>query len=148
MLDFIYDGVEPDYQMPAGITPLGESVFRWLIWTPATAGVRARRAYIAQEIDRSPAAIASAFGRRRTCSRNQSVLEMSVPGAVQLTAPDQDELALAAIRERYSDKPRHAIAASVFDLLENRISPGTCDMVYWLGLYDYLPDATAKRRRW
>ena len=146
MMDYIY-GREEAWEQPEA-TALGSAIFQYTTGAPASAGVRERRCYVAEMLDR--------IGREKT---NQHVLavaaghlrEASLSSALRrnrfdrFVAMDADAESLETIRDAYGRFGVEAVVANIRRMLTGRLDLGTFDLIYTTGLYDYLTDSTAKR---
>ena len=63
----------------------------------------------------------------------------------EVVALDQDPLSLSIVRATCAGLPVTCVPAGVGDLLKGRVELGEFDLIYAAGLYDYLPDALARR---
>jgi extracellular factor (EF) 3-hydroxypalmitic acid methyl ester biosynthesis protein len=142
-LDFIY-GVAP--WRPAG--PFEEALYRWEYQTHSCRGVRARRDWLAAEIDRAAALRPGARMLSIACGhlREASLSEALRDGRVgELIAFDQDRQSLAEVRSAYGSLAVRTFEGSVRGLLAGRYELGRFDFVYSAGLYDYLALPIARR---
>jgi extracellular factor (EF) 3-hydroxypalmitic acid methyl ester biosynthesis protein len=142
LFDFIY-GLEP---LPADTSPLGEQFYRWQLMQSVCRSIRARRDLVAETIDgladrvRRPAILSVGCGHLREAHKSRAVTEGRID---RFRALDQDWQTLSVVE---SELPRIEIAnTSVRDLLAGKANFKGTDLVYSLGLYDYLEDATATK---
>jgi hypothetical protein len=144
MMDYIYSGVAPP-----GTSDMGAKVFSATTRLPGPLSVIQRRNYIAQLIDdiarqnTHPRILSVACGHLIEAGCSQAVQS----GAVEaFYALDQDPQSLAKVE---ADKPEGAriitVNASVKSIMEGRISYANLNLIYALGLYDYLSEEAAKK---
>lgn len=147
MLDMLYF---PDGRgaPAAGCTPLGERLFRMTTATEAPDAVRERREVLAGFVDRAcaeaarPRVLAVAAGHLREAELSAAA---NSGGVGEYVALDQDAESLREVDRAYGRLGVRTHHASVRPLLTGRHGLGSFDAVYAAGLYDYLPDATARR---
>lgn len=144
MLDFVYNGVPPE-----GTTVIGRRVFHGTTRLSNGLSVIKRRDYLADLIDRTARQIDSARILAVACGhlREAQVSEALRAGVVgTLYAFDQDADSLAKVE---ADKPSGAnivpVQGSVMTLLRGKTGYSDLNLIYALGLYDYLRDAIARR---
>ena len=146
MMDFIY-GREEGWEPPPA-TDVGRVVFEYTTGAPASAGVRERRCYIAELLDR--------IGRTKPTSHILSVAaghlrEASLSVAVRrqqfgrFVAMDTDKESVAEIDRRYGRYGIQPVVANARQMLTGKLDLGTFDLIYSTGLYDYLADETGKQ---
>lgn len=146
MMDFIY-GREDQRPLPESDL-IGRRIFDYTTLAPASEGVRARRAFVAAQIDR----IAEARNRPHILSIASGHLrEASVSVAVRrrrtgrFLALDADPLSAAEVARSYGPYGVETVTASFTRLLGRPRHRGEFDLVYSTGLFDYLNERTAKR---
>jgi SAM-dependent methyltransferase len=145
MMDYIY-GQEEDWAMPSS-SKLGEAIFRYTTSAPASAGVRERRCYIAELLDRigrtglNPSVLSVAAGHLREASLSLAVRRRQFQRFVAL---DTDPLSIKEISRSYGKYGVEPVVANARLMLTGKMDLGKFDLVYSTGLYDYLADATAK----
>lgn len=146
MLDYIY-GSEEQWPEPEA-SPLGLAIFRYTTQAPASAGVRARRGFVADLLDRlvevrpEPEVLSIAAGHLREASLASSVKRGRVG---RLVAMDADAVSLKEVERQYGRYGVETVPADLRRLLTGRISLGSFDLVYSTGLFDYLAEATGRR---
>jgi extracellular factor (EF) 3-hydroxypalmitic acid methyl ester biosynthesis protein len=146
MMDYIY-GLGEASTAARDATPLGRAILAHMSTRPSACAVRYRRRLLADLIDRTAArggdtVFALAAGHLR---------EVELSGAVQngqitnFVAMDQDTASLAVVARDYTQLGISAVSGSVRHILSGKAKPGTFDLVYAAGLFDYLgaPVATA-----
>jgi extracellular factor (EF) 3-hydroxypalmitic acid methyl ester biosynthesis protein len=135
LIDLIYDQVPP-----AGTSEIGASLFNVTISAPAGHAVRQRREY-AQTIFKS----AWDEGKRicvLACGHLREVDALAGQDFSQVTLVDQDPISLDVVRAKHGGSAT-IIEANVFRYLRAAAARGDrFDLVYTLGLTDYL-DAKA-----
>jgi SAM-dependent methyltransferase len=147
LLDFVY-GREEGWPVPEQTSELGRKLFAYTNQSHACEAVRARRGFIADLVDRlvdevpRPHVLSVAAGHLREALLCAAVKRRRVGRYVAL---DSDGDSLAEVRRCYSCHGVETLQASVRQLLTRRVSPGTFDLVYSTGLFDYVPQAAAQR---
>ena len=130
------------------LTPLGSAMLAATIAMPAAFAVRERMRFAAREIDLAaarkpqPTIVAMAAGHAREAAYSVALRAGKVGSFLAL---DQDQRSLDVIRADYGSlgiEPRHV---SVQDLLQGSRPVHDADLIYALGLYDYLTDLIAQR---
>jgi len=150
LLDFIY-GREEGWQPPEGTSELGRKVFEYLTLTPACEGVRARRGFIADLLDRlvnevaRPHVLSIAAGHLREAELSSAVRRRKVGRYVAL---DSDPASLKEIERSYGRFGVEPFLATIRQLLTQKVDLGLFDVVYSTGLFDYLQETTAQRLTW
>jgi hypothetical protein len=146
LLDFIY-GEEEGWPAPDA-SAMGKSIFASTTGSSACEAVRARRAFIADLVDRFvdempyPHLLSIAAGHLREAELCAAVKRRKFGRYVAL---DSDKESLAEVQRSYSRFGVEPVAASVRQLLTHRVDLGPFDFVYATGLFDYLPLASARR---
>ncbi|TWU33179.1 hypothetical protein Q31b_57870 [Novipirellula aureliae] len=146
MMDYIY-GREEAWGQPEA-TALGSAIFQYTTGAPASAGVRERRCYVAEMLDRigreksDQQVLAVAAGHLREASLSSAIRRNRFE---RFVAMDADAESLEEIRDAYGRFGVEAVVANIRRMLTGRLDLGTFDLIYTTGLYDYLTDATAKR---
>lgn len=149
MMDFIYDGAPP-----AGTTPVGAGVFCATTRAGMGLSVRYRRHLLQSLIDDTVVrherarVLSVAAGH---CRELQGSLVESAGFGGEFVALDQDPLSCQEIARAHVGHPvrvvnqgvRELAGSSQGSLLADAL--GSFDLIYSAGLYDYLPDALAKR---
>lgn len=146
LLDMIY-GPEEQWPEPAA-SPLGTSIYRYTSAAPAAEGVRARRGFIADLVDRlaveTPglSILAVAAGHLREASLSAAVRRRRIGRFVAL---DADPISLQEVDRAYGAYGVETVVAPFSHLITGRAQPGKFDLVYSTGLFDYLSDSTGRR---
>lgn len=146
LLDMIY-GPEERWPEPAA-SPMGKSIYRYTSAAPAPEGVRARRGFIADLIDRLAAEtpglsiLAVAAGHLREASLSAAVRRRRLGRFVAL---DADAVSLQEVNRAYGAFGVETVVAPFSHLITGRAQPGKFDLVYSTGLFDYLSDSTGRR---
>ena len=149
LLDFIY-GEEEGWPAPEA-SEMGKSIFASTTRSAAPEAVRARRAFIADLVDRMvedvphPHLLSIAAGHLREVELCAAVKRRKLGRYVAL---DSDRESLAEVQRAYGRFGVEPVAASVRQLLTGRLDLGQFDFVYATGLFDYLPLAAAQRLTW
>ncbi len=145
MMDYIY-GQEEDWAPPP-TTRLGETIFRYTTGAPASAGVRERRCYIAELLDKTgrngagAQVLSVAAGHLREASLSLAVRRQQFQRFVAL---DTDQQSIREINQRYGKYGVQSVVANARQMLSGQLDLGSFDLIYSTGLYDYLADTTAK----
>ncbi len=146
LLDLIY-GEEEGWPSPAA-SEMGRKIFASTSCSSACRAVRARRALIANLVDRiteevqHPHFLSIAAGHLREAELCAAVKRRQFGRYVAL---DSDQESLAQVQRSYGRYGVEPVAASVRQLLTRRVDLGRFDFVYATGLFDYLPLAAAQR---
>lgn len=146
LLDLIY-GPEEKWPGPSG-SPLGMNIYRYTSAAPAAEGVRARRGFIADLIDRittdSPGVhiLAVAAGHLREACLASAVRRRRIGRFVAL---DSDPVSMEEVKRAYGSYGVETVAAPFSHLITGRVDMGKFDLAYTTGLFDYLSNATGRR---
>lgn len=147
LIDFIY-GREEHWPLPDGTTDLGRRIFDYTTAAPASEGVRARREFVANMLDRlvdeidRPHVLSIAAGHLREAILSSAVRRRKLG---RLVALDSDTNSLDEVVRSYSHYHVEVIPASIRQLLARKVGLGDFDLVYTTGLFDYLQQTTAQR---
>ena len=150
LLDFIY-AREEEWPPPDGVTELGARIYEYTTRSAACEGVRARRGFIADLLDRTaertPRAhvMSVAAGHLREAELSAAVKRRRFGRFVAL---DSDRESLSQIERSYGRFGVETARATIRQLLTQKIDPGRFDVIYSTGLFDYLQHATAARLAW
>jgi extracellular factor (EF) 3-hydroxypalmitic acid methyl ester biosynthesis protein len=146
MMDYIYGREE--FWPPPECSPLGRKIFDFTTTAPASEGVRARRGYVAHLIDRTaeemrrPHVLSVAAGHFREAALAASVKRRRLGRCVAL---DGDADSLKEVERCYS---RYNVEPALFrvrQLLAGKAALGKFDLIYSLGLFDYLTQPVGQR---
>jgi hypothetical protein len=146
MLDYIY-GSEEHWDVPEA-TELGRRIFSYTTKAPASEGVRARRGYIADAIDevaadvKRPHVLSIAAGHFREASLSAAVKRGRLGRMVTL---DADAESLRRVQQDYGHFGIEPVPAPFARMLAGKVPLGRFDLIYSLGLFDYLSDAIGRR---
>ncbi len=146
LLDYIY-GVEENWPEPE-MSSLGQMIFEYTSRSAAPEGVRARRAYIARQIDdlaerkTTPDILSVACGHFREALLS-SALKRKKLGHVM--ALDSDPRSLEVVDREYETWGIQTESINARTLLTGQADLGHYDLVYSLGLFDYLKANTSRR---
>jgi SAM-dependent methyltransferase len=146
MIDYIY-GREEQWTLPE-MTTLGRRIFDYTTLAPASEGVRARRGFIADLLDRLafdrrlPHVLSVASGHLREASLSSAVRRRKLG---RLVALDGDAASLREVERCYRFYGVETVPAKVIKLISPKFEIGQFDLVYSTGLFDYL-DAEFGRR--
>jgi extracellular factor (EF) 3-hydroxypalmitic acid methyl ester biosynthesis protein len=147
LIDFIY-GREEHWPLPEGTTDLGREIFDYTTSNPAPEGVRERRDFIANLLDRlveehdRPHVLSIAAGHLREVMLSSAVRRRKFG---RFLALDSDTESLEEVDRSYSRYGVEVMAATIRLLLSNKTGLGEFDLVYSTGLFDYLQQTTAQR---
>ena len=145
MMDYIY-GREEGWAPPPA-TDLGLAVFDYTTGAPASAGVRERRCYIAELLDKigrtapDSHVLAVAAGHLREASLSVAVRRRQFE---RFIAMDTDQESVREINQNYGRYGIQGVVANARQMLTGKLDLGAFDLIYTTGLYDYLADETAK----
>ena len=148
ILDYIYAGQNPPAELLDACTPLGRQVYQAINRDPACRGVRERRRIIADAIDdiaasRSrPEVFSVACGHVREAQLSKAVAAGALGRYVAL---DQDAASLNVVEQELGALGVQTLHARVRELVRGTLDVGRFDLVYSVGLYDYLQDPLARR---
>lgn len=149
MMDFIYDGAPP-----AGTSAVGADVFRATTRAGMGLSVRYRRQLLRSLIDDTvvrherPRLLSVAAGH---CRELQGSLVEDAGFAGEFVALDQDPLSCQEIARVHAGHAVRVVNQGVRELAGSSQGSvladalGRFDLIYSAGLYDYLPDALARR---
>ncbi|HUG90109.1 MAG TPA: class I SAM-dependent methyltransferase [Planctomycetaceae bacterium] len=146
ILDYIY-GREELWPEPDA-TPIGRAIFRYTTGAPAAEGVRARRGFMAELIDRlaesvpHPHVLSIASGHLREANLAAAVRRRRLG---RLVALDADAESLREVASCYGPYGVETCHADFRKLLAGRSGLGRFDLVYSTGLFDYLHHAAGRR---
>ena len=150
MLDFIYaseDGLaHPSIKSNSA---LGQQICVHLSNNaPASRAVRDRRRVVIRALNdltashTKPYVLSLACGHAREAKRCAAFLDGRFG---RFVAMDQDKESLATVSRELAPLGVTPLAASVRDILTNRVEVGRFDLIYSTGLYDYLTEPVGQR---
>jgi len=146
MMDYIY-GREERWSPPEA-ERLGQLIFDFTTGAPASEGVRARRGYVAEMIDRladrcaRPHVLAIASGHLREANLSSAIRRGKIG---RLVALDADSKSLTEVDRAYGHLGAITVPAKFRSLLTNKLNLGQFHLVYSTGLFDYLEQPVAQR---
>lgn len=148
MLDFIYQESAIQEEL-TGASELGKEIYEYTSNTPASKAVRERRNIAKHLIDEvatevyRPRILSIACGHLNEAKYARSVQDGCIDKFVAL---DQDPKSLSVVADSFADHPCILpTAGSVRQILKQQVELGDFDLIYALGLYDYLPQSVAQR---
>jgi len=150
LMDFIY-GLEEAWPAPPQTSPRGRQIFEFLTRSAACEGVRARRGFVAELVDRlvdeidRPHILSIAAGHLREVLLSAAVKRRKVGRYVAL---DSDRESLEQISRCYSPYGVEVVRASIRQLLARKVQLERFHLVYSTGLFDYLSQPVAQRLTW
>jgi extracellular factor (EF) 3-hydroxypalmitic acid methyl ester biosynthesis protein len=150
LLDYIY-GREEGWPAPEATSELGQLIFEYTTRSAACEGVRARRGFIAEQLDRlveqvrRPDVLSIAAGHMREANLSSAVKRRKLGRYVAL---DSDAESLKEVERCYGRFGVEALVAPIRRLLTQKMHIGPFDVVYSTGLFDYLQQTTAQRLTW
>lgn len=139
LIDLLYYGAAAADARDA--SPLGLALLERDTGAPAAAAVRERRDFMAELIDHvadarpMPAILAAACGHLREGLVSAAVQQHRIG---RLVALDQDAESLAVAGRAFGIKGIETVNRSIKAVLDGSFKPGSFDMIYAAGLYDYL----------
>jgi hypothetical protein len=144
LIDYLYlRGPEPG----CVVSDLGLSLHQCATRTPGGFSVRARRDMAAQAIDAisrdrdRPSVLAVACGHLREAERSVAVRERRLG---RFIAVDQDPLSVGIVANELGGRGVDARCQQVADFIRGERSLPKFDLIYALGLYDYLSTPSAR----
>lgn len=146
MMDYIYSWEE--LWPPPPSSQLGQWLFQYTTNAPASQGVRARRGFIAHVLDqvaesqRLPHVLAIASGHLREAQLTSGIRRRRFGRFVAL---DGDSRSLDEVQRCYGPFGVETLVMRIARLLSPRIQLGSFDVIYSLGLYDYLDAPLGQR---
>ncbi len=142
LIDFIYrdDSVS---KTVGDASKVGKNIYKYTSSAPAPCAVRERRNLIARIIDeiadsvRSPDILSIASGHLNEANYVEALKSNRIGRYV---AFDQDPKSLQFVEKRFGDCDNiNCIHGTIKQLIKNELQLGKFDLVYALGLFDYLP---------
>ncbi len=146
MMDYIY-GLEEGWQPPT-TSLLGQGVYQYTTRAAASAGVRARREFIAEKLDEVarikplPDVLAVASGHLREASMSSAVRRSKFNTFIAL---DADAKSLTEVERSFARFGVQCELADIRKMLTGVMDFGTFDLIYSTGLYDYLNQKSAQK---
>ena len=146
LMDYIY-GREERWPAPYA-SSIGQRIFDYTTASPAPEGVRARRGFVADLIDRlaeetkKPHILSLAAGHLREASLSCAVKRRKIG---RLVALDADDDSLQEVERCYSCFGVETVPARIRALIANKLDLGKFDLVYTTGLFDYLQQPVGRR---
>lgn len=144
LMDLIYST-----QSPAGVSTLGKRIHSFIKRRPCTLGARARRLKLAALIHRTlgetenPEILSVACGHMREA---RMLSTQRLDRAERIVAFDQDEASLSEISRSLGDcSALSVVPGSVRRLIAGKQDLGKFDLIYSLGLFDYLEQSVSRR---
>jgi len=145
LLDLIYEEQPANLQVDRSFEDVGAAVNSVILAAPAPTAARWRRDHIAAVIDKASSkrdgleVLSIASGHCRELERSLAVASGRLARFVAL---DQDEASLDVAR-RDNGPMVETAAHRISDVISGCLDGDGYDLVYSLGLFDYLPDAAA-----
>jgi hypothetical protein len=150
MMDLIYaavDGCDPTVLEET--SELGRHIYSYnIVHAPAARAVRARRQIIIDKLNHlsarkpKPHVLTLACGHLREAKRCTAFVEGKIGRYVAL---DQDRVSVALVERELGPLGVEAVHGSVKDVLRGHIALSGFDLIYVLGLHDYLSTAICQR---
>jgi extracellular factor (EF) 3-hydroxypalmitic acid methyl ester biosynthesis protein len=146
MMDYIY-GREENWANPP-MTEIGNRVFDYTTGAAASAGVRARREFIANMLDESLGAnsaqdiLAVASGHLREASMSAAVRRRRFRSFLAI---DADRDSLDVVNQSYGHLGVATEVSDIRKLIVGKSNLGQFDLIYSTGLYDYLNEKISQR---
>lgn len=150
LLDYIY-GRDEGWPAPEGTTVIGRSIFEFTTSSTACEGVRARRGFVADLLDRlaeeipRPHVLSIAAGHLREALLSAAVKRRKIGRFVAL---DSDLESLEEIHRCYASYGVQPVPGRIRHLVAQQAELGQFDFVYSTGLFDYLALAAAQSLTW
>ncbi len=147
LIDLIYGSGEGEALMQKA-SEAGRGIYAAAMQEPGVAATRARRDFLATQIDRicleRPGAhiLSIACGHLRELPLSHAFVSGRTGRIVGL---DQDRRSLRVAGRSLNPGRVEFVAAPLSELIEGQLDPGRFDFIYGAGIFDYLDDATATR---
>ena len=127
-------------------TALGKNIYRWLVTFSGIIGLKERRRYIATLLDETAETRTHANVLSIACGHGR---ELDLCTAIRserlhFTGLDQDEESLQTLNRDYDCPHVSTEVRTVKELLQDQSKYAGFDLVYSMGLFDYLPDNLAQ----
>lgn len=148
MLDYVYAAEDPGWLDDPAFTPLGAAVNRGLNQHPTVRAVRDRKHMVSRYIDHiaesTPQAhvFSVAAGHAREAGGSLALQERRLG---RFLALDHDPVSLEVIQQDLGPLGAQTVCASVVDLVRGGLDLGDFDLIYSMGLFDYLRQGFAER---
>lgn len=136
LLDYVYGD-----RVATNCSDLGKRISAYLVERPECAATRWRRDYTARLIDgiaakkRNPEILSVAAGHMREVPKSRAVMNGDIGRIVAL---DQDPLTINFCRSTWGKYGIETVVASITNLIRRPKELGQFDLIYAMGLYDYL----------
>jgi extracellular factor (EF) 3-hydroxypalmitic acid methyl ester biosynthesis protein len=146
LIDLIYQGASA--AEVEGISPLGLALLDCNTRSPSAVAVRECRHFVADLIDHvaeirpAPAILSAGCGHLREGLISQAVQQRRIG---RLVALDQDADSLEVVAREFGPKGVESVNRNVKAVIDGIFPPSSFDMIYAVGLYDYLLEHFAKR---
>lgn len=148
MLDYVYAADDPGWPNDPSFTAVGREVNRQLNLHPTVVAVRERKRFMTRIIDevadRAPGAhvfsVAAGHAREAGATRALAAGRLG-----RLLTLDHDPVSLQVIQQDLAPLGVETLCASVVDLVRGPLQVGEFDLIYSMGLYDYLRHGIAER---
>lgn len=146
LLDFIYRHPCKRQELRK-VSPVGKTIYEYLVNRPAADSVRWRRELLSQLIDETASRVKNAeilsvaSGHLREAEYSNAVKNNRIQ---RIVAFDQDPDSLKTVQEEKNGSRIECVSGTVKDLIKRKVQIGKFDLIYSAGLYDYLPDGAAR----
>jgi len=150
LLDFIY-GREEGWPVPEGTSDLGRKIFAFTTASSSCEAVRARRGFIAHAIDNLVEEIPQAHILALAAGHLREALLCAAVKRRQFgryVAFDSDLQSLEEARHCYGRYGIETVSGTIRQLFRQHHDLDGFDLVYSMGLLDYLSISTARRLAW
>lgn len=146
LLDHTYELSDLVETRVAKTSSLGRDIYRWLVTHSGIVGLKERRLLISQLLDQSSERVESASVVSIACGhgRELSFSKAIRARSVRFMGLDQDAASLRLLSSEYGDEMVATRVCTVKELLQRSVPVPSCDFVYSMGLFDYLPDNLAE----
>ena len=148
MLDYVYAADDPSWPNDPAFTAVGREVNRQLNLHPTVVAVRERKRFMTRIIDEVAGTLSGAHifsvaaGHAREAGASRALAEGRLGRLLTL---DHDPVSLQVIQQDLAPLGVETLCASVVDLVHGPIHVGEFDLIYSMGLYDYLRHGIAER---
>jgi extracellular factor (EF) 3-hydroxypalmitic acid methyl ester biosynthesis protein len=147
LIDYLYFTQPLDCER-ADVSELGMLIFDTAVRTPSTFSVRRRRDFATHAIDSiitehtiRPAVLSLACGHLREATHSQAIRQGLLS---RFVAVDQDGESIRIVTDEWAGRGIDARCVSAAEVIRAPKQIGKFDLVYALGLYDYLRTESAR----
>jgi hypothetical protein len=146
LLDHTYEVGDVVRRRLENATALGRNIYRWLVTYSGIIGLKERRRHMAALLDETAEDKPHAKVLSIACGHGRE-MDLSAAmrsGCLHFTGLDQDEESLRTLHRDYDFPHVSTEAKTVKELIKDQSKYFDFDLVYSMGLFDYLPDNLAQ----